>query len=97
MGIESLLSLPEPLAWVYEGWTSKRGQSRYQKFRYAGSTLLEPTRLKYLQALAAIGQCRLLSLWDSLFAHLRQPVAQILLTRSDIADVCRLKQTLHST
>jgi glutamate 5-kinase len=30
-----------------------------------------------------------MSLWDSLFAHLRQPIAQILLTRSDIADVSR--------
>ena len=28
-----------------------------------------------------------MSLWESLFAHLRQPVAQILLTRNDIADV----------
>jgi hypothetical protein len=37
--------------------------------------------------LAAIGQCRLISLWDSLFGHLRQPIAQILLTRNDIADV----------
>lgn len=40
-----------------------------------------------LQALAAIGQCRLISLWDSLFGHLSQPVAQVLLTRNDIADV----------
>jgi glutamate 5-kinase len=40
------------------------------------------------QALAAIGQCRLISLWDNLFGHLRQPIAQILLTRNDIADVC---------
>ena len=39
------------------------------------------------QALAAIGQCRLIALWDSLFTHLAQPVAQILLTRNDIADV----------
>ncbi|KAL9090482.1 MAG: hypothetical protein Q9165_005243 [Trypethelium subeluteriae] len=38
------------------------------------------------QALAAIGQCRLMTLWDNLFTHLRQPVAQILLTRNDIAD-----------
>ncbi|CAI4218806.1 unnamed protein product [Parascedosporium putredinis] len=45
-----------------------------------------PKRLSSLQALAAIGQCRLIGLWDSLFEHLRQPVAQILLTRSDIAD-----------
>ncbi|KAI9710354.1 MAG: hypothetical protein M1820_002849 [Bogoriella megaspora] len=38
------------------------------------------------QALAAIGQCRLMSLWDNLFTQMRQPVAQILLTRNDIAD-----------
>ncbi|RCI16138.1 hypothetical protein L249_2131 [Ophiocordyceps polyrhachis-furcata BCC 54312] len=48
-----------------------------------------PKHLAQLQAsaLAAIGQCRLVSLWDSLFAHLSQPVAQILMTRNDIADV----------
>lgn len=45
-----------------------------------------PKHLPKVQALAAIGQCRLMSLWDQLFAHLRQPVAQILLTRNDIAD-----------
>ncbi|EEH40140.2 glutamate 5-kinase [Paracoccidioides lutzii Pb01] len=45
-----------------------------------------PAHLPRIQALAAVGQCRLMSLWDSLFAHLRQPVAQVLLTRSDIAD-----------
>ena len=45
-----------------------------------------PKHLSQVQALAAIGQCRLMSLWDQLFTHLRQPVAQILLTRSDIAD-----------
>jgi glutamate 5-kinase len=38
------------------------------------------------QALAAIGQSRLMSIWDSLFGHVNQPVAQILLTRNDIAD-----------
>ncbi|KAL1967776.1 hypothetical protein VTN77DRAFT_2465 [Rasamsonia byssochlamydoides] len=45
-----------------------------------------PKHLPRIQALAAVGQCRLMSLWDSLFAHLRIPVAQILLTRNDIAD-----------
>lgn len=45
-----------------------------------------PKHLPQVQALAAIGQCRLMSLWDGLFAHMRQPVAQILLTRNDIAD-----------
>ncbi|KAB5570413.1 Aspartate/glutamate/uridylate kinase [Coniochaeta sp. 2T2.1] len=48
-----------------------------------------PKHVSQLQALAAIGQCRLMSLWDGLFSHLRQPIAQILLTRSDIADRSR--------
>ncbi|KAI5863141.1 glutamate 5-kinase [Durotheca rogersii] len=48
-----------------------------------------PKHLSKLQALAAIGQCRLMSLWDSLFGHLRQPISQILLTRTDIADRTR--------
>lgn len=48
-----------------------------------------PKHLSALQALAAIGQCRLISLWDSLFMHFRQPVAQILLTRADIANRTR--------
>ncbi|KAK6079934.1 glutamate 5-kinase [Seiridium cupressi] len=45
-----------------------------------------PKHLAQLQALAAIGQCRLISLWDQLFGYYNQPVAQILLTRNDIAD-----------
>ncbi|GAB7351157.1 hypothetical protein MBLNU459_g1609t1 [Dothideomycetes sp. NU459] len=45
-----------------------------------------PKHLPKVQALAAIGQCKLMSLWDQLFMHRRQPVAQILLTRNDIAD-----------
>ncbi len=51
---------------------------------------------QFEQALAAIGQCRLMSLWDSLFTHLRQPIAQILLTRNDIADVSEGKTSLAS-
>lgn len=53
-----------------------------------------PKHLAKLQALAAIGQCRLIGLWDSLFGHLRQPIAQILLTRNDIADVSLLRCSL---
>ncbi|KAF2734562.1 glutamate 5-kinase-like protein [Polyplosphaeria fusca] len=45
-----------------------------------------PKHLPKVQALAAIGQSRLMSLWDQLFDHMRQPIAQILLTRNDIAD-----------
>lgn len=39
------------------------------------------------QALAAIGQGKLITLWDQLFSQLDQPIAQILLTRMDISDV----------
>lgn len=39
------------------------------------------------QALAALGQLRLIALWDSLFGQLGISVAQVLLTRNDIADV----------
>ena len=45
-----------------------------------------PKHLPQVQALAAIGQCKLMSMWDQLFMHMRQPVAQILLGRDDIAD-----------
>lgn len=45
-----------------------------------------PKLLPQVQALAAIGQSKLMSMWDELFMHLRQPIAQILLTRNDIAD-----------
>jgi glutamate 5-kinase len=41
------------------------------------------------KALAAIGQGRLIALWDNLFGQLGQPIAQVLLTRGDISDVRR--------
>ena len=47
---------------------------------------VRPKHLPQVQALAAIGQCKLMSMFDQLFMHLRQPVAQILLGRNDIAD-----------
>ncbi|CAO1603407.1 Glutamate 5-kinase [Xanthoria calcicola] len=46
----------------------------------------QPKNLPRIQALAAIGQSRLMTLYDGLFEHLRQPIAQVLLTRNDIAD-----------
>lgn len=45
-----------------------------------------PKHLSGVQAIAAIGQARLIGLWDDLFRQLDQEVAQILLTRNDIAD-----------
>lgn len=41
------------------------------------------------QALAAIGQGKLMALYDNLFGQLQQPVAQLLLTRHDIANHSR--------
>lgn len=46
-----------------------------------------PKGLAKKQALAAIGQGRLIALWDNLFSQLSQPISQILLTRGDISDV----------
>ncbi|EEH07790.1 glutamate 5-kinase [Histoplasma capsulatum G186AR] len=57
---------------------------------------IRPAHLPRIQALAAVGQCRLMSLWDSLFAHLRQPVAQILLTRNDIADTTQYRNAQNT-
>ncbi|KAK6543819.1 hypothetical protein TWF694_000549 [Orbilia ellipsospora] len=45
-----------------------------------------PKLLSKCQAIAAIGQCELVALWDKLFSLLGQPVAQVLLTRNDIVD-----------
>ena len=45
-----------------------------------------PKHLPQVQALAALGQCRLIGLWDQLFDRIGQTIAQILLTRNDIAD-----------
>ncbi|TFK22659.1 glutamate 5-kinase [Coprinopsis marcescibilis] len=48
-----------------------------------------PKGLSKKQALAAIGQGRLIALWDNLFGQFEQPIAQILLTRGDISDRTR--------
>lgn len=45
-----------------------------------------PSKLSAVQAIAAVGQGRLISLWDTLFTQLRQPIAQVLITRNDIAE-----------
>ncbi|KAH6919223.1 glutamate 5-kinase [Coprinopsis sp. MPI-PUGE-AT-0042] len=48
-----------------------------------------PKGLSKKQALAAVGQGRLIALWDNLFGQFDQPIAQILLTRGDISDRTR--------
>jgi glutamate 5-kinase len=48
-----------------------------------------PTDLSQLQAVAAVGQRRLMDAWAAAFAPHKLPVAQILLTREDIDDRAR--------
>lgn len=43
-----------------------------------------PAELKLKQAAAAVGQCRLMHLYDKMFAEYSKIVAQILLTREDV-------------
>ncbi|KAJ1731592.1 Glutamate 5-kinase [Coemansia sp. Benny D160-2] len=45
----------------------------------------KPKELASIQAIAAIGQGRLMALYDDLFGQLGQPVAQVLLTRNDLS------------
>ncbi|CED84843.1 glutamate 5-kinase [Phaffia rhodozyma] len=48
------------------------------------------------QALAAIGQGRLIALYDNLFSQLEQPIAQVLLTRGDISDRTRYLNAVNT-
>lgn len=51
----------------------------------------KPKRLAAKQALAALGQGKLISLWDNMFRYFNQQTAQILLTRNDIVDFGQFK------
>lgn len=44
-----------------------------------------PASLKERQALAAIGQSRLMRIYDDLFSYFGQPIGQVLVTRGDLA------------
>ncbi|KAI8065841.1 glutamate 5-kinase [Gongronella butleri] len=46
----------------------------------------KPSKLAARQAVAAVGQGRLMALYDDLFGQFNQPVAQILLTKNDLSD-----------
>ncbi|KAH9918347.1 glutamate 5-kinase [Epithele typhae] len=56
----------------------------------------KPKSLSKKQALAAIGQGRLIALWDNLFGQVGQPIAQILLTRGDISDRTRYLNAVNT-
>ncbi|KAF8162756.1 glutamate 5-kinase [Crassisporium funariophilum] len=55
-----------------------------------------PQHLSGKQALAAIGQGRLIALYDNLFGQLEQPIAQVLLTRGDISDRTRYLNAVNT-
>ena len=48
-----------------------------------------PQTMALKQAVAAVGQSRLMRVYDDLFTVLGQPIAQVLLTRSDLTDRMR--------
>lgn len=45
-----------------------------------------PTTIAEKQAVAAVGQGRLMRLYDDMFSSLNQPIAQVLLTRGDLVN-----------
>ncbi len=55
-----------------------------------------PAELRLKQAAAAVGQCRLMHLYDKMFAEYNKIVAQILLTRDDV-DGGEREEHLQST
>ncbi|KAF8549466.1 glutamate 5-kinase [Imleria badia] len=55
-----------------------------------------PKNLSKKQALSAIGQGRLIALWDNLFGQFDQRTAQILLTRGDISDRTRYLNAVNT-
>lgn len=56
----------------------------------------KPSDIKGRQAIAAVGQCELMYLYDKLFSGYNNIVAQILLTRDDIA-IPRRKRNIQNT
>ena len=48
-----------------------------------------PKAIALKQAVAAVGQGRLIRIYDDLFTTLQQPIAQVLLTRSDLVQRSR--------
>ena len=64
--------------------SGKQASQHLSKFLRSSHEIDSATHRK---ALAAIGQGRLIALWDNLFGQLGQPIAQVLLTRGDISDV----------
>lgn len=56
----------------------------------------KPKELKYKQAAASVGQCRLMHMYDKLFGEYNHSVGQILLTDEDVDDDIR-REHLYGT
>lgn len=57
---------------------------------------IRPTSVSQTQAIAAIGQSKLIGRWDTLFQEYEQEIAQILLTRNDILDWKQFKNARNT-
>ncbi len=55
-----------------------------------------PTAITEKQAVAAVGQGRLIRIYDDLFSAMDQPIAQVLLTRADIVNRVRYVNAHHT-
>jgi glutamate 5-kinase len=55
-----------------------------------------PKAIALKQAVAAVGQGRLIRVYDDLFTILQQPIAQVLLTRSDLVERSRYLNILNT-
>ena len=66
----------------------------------AGMTRLgikeRPRTIPQKQAFAAVGQIKLMALYESYFSHFKKSVAQVLLTHEDLADRCRYLNAKHT-
>lgn len=56
----------------------------------------KPSQLSKVQALALVGQGKLMSLFDALFSQLHQKIAQILITKNDILDYGQYKNATNT-
>lgn len=56
----------------------------------------KPKELAAVQALASVGQGRLIGLFDDLFRQMNQTIAQILITRNDIMDFTQYKNATNT-
>ncbi len=56
----------------------------------------KPTDTKYKQAVAAVGQCELMYIYDKLFSEYNNTVAQILLTKEDVSIPKRKRNTQNT-